>query len=62
MEYRIISHSDSSEVSKRVSEYLASGWELYGELQITAYFASYGNETEHITIFAQAVVKASDVE
>ncbi len=58
MEYKIISDADSSEVSRRVSEYLADGWELYGELQLDSYYADYGdNEGEHVAIYAQAIVR-----
>jgi hypothetical protein len=60
MEYKIISDSDSSEVSRRVTEYLADGWELYGEPKVTAYYADYheseGGAGEHVAIFAQAII------
>jgi hypothetical protein len=61
MKYNIISDADSHEVSRRVTEYLGDGWELYGELQVTAYFASYGEDgNEHVAIFAQAIIKHGD--
>jgi hypothetical protein len=59
MEYKLISEPNSHELGKRVSEYLAEGWELYGEPLPTSYYANSPEPEgcEHVAIFAQAIIR-----
>jgi hypothetical protein len=62
MEYKLISEPNSHELGRRVSEYLAEGWELYGEPLVASYYANYSEPEsgEHVAIFAQAIIRRDE--
>lgn len=56
MQYKIISHEESSDVAERVNELLQEGWELKGEL-LLAKGGKYGG-----IWFAQAMILREEDE
>jgi hypothetical protein len=63
MKYQILTASSAEKVTDEVNQLLKSGWELFGELHVNAYYAHYGeDEYEHVLTFSQAMIKREETD
>ncbi|PYS21497.1 MAG: hypothetical protein DMF72_17055 [Acidobacteria bacterium] len=59
IEYSIVSNRFADDTAREVNRLLAEGWELYGELKVVEYFATYeGDESpQSVSGYSQAMVR-----
>jgi hypothetical protein len=63
VEYTIIVHEFASDVAEEVNRHLDEGWELYGELKVSAYFAAFSDgEGRNEGFYSQAMVRRESEE
>lgn len=55
MEYRILEDEDKDALAKKVTEYLAKGWQVVGGVAI-GYSVTPEPESYHYTLYGQAVI------
>lgn len=61
VEYRICAGTEANDITQEVNKLLEEGWELYGELKTTGFFAKWGRgedeQTEYVYGYDQAMVR-----